>query len=251
MRNFLLVAGLLLGIARAQQGFDVLQSTSQLSSVALFADYNSLQAFLPALSQDESPSREDLSADFLSNNTIPPHSGTSSSSRNSRFEEEVRHPETTPVASTPSTQPHLQDPKHIFNKRQTTTAYCPRSYSACNDGNIGWCCPTTAACSRDWVGNVGCCNYGAVCTGTIGAPRTSTTTASTTQTTSMVTQSASTTTVAGATQTGAGAGFIMVSGNPVATIGAGGAVSGAAHLEGLVKWLVLSVCGILALILVP
>jgi hypothetical protein len=250
MRTHIAIASLSLGLAAAQQGFDVLQSTSQLAS-SLFADYNSLQAFLPALVQDQSPLREELPPDMLLNVTIL-SSRSSPSTQTLQIDEVAERPETTPGPSIAATQPHSPDPKHILEKRQTTTVAnggCPRSYSACNDGNLGWCCATTAACSRDYVGNVGCCNYGAVCTGTIGAPSTSTTTASTTQSTSTGTQSASTTTVNGATQTGAG--FIMVSGNPVATIGGGGAVSGASEMSISRLWSVILLCGLLVIALVP
>ena len=52
-------------------------------------------------------------------------------------------------------------------KRQSNP--CADEYSQCTQaGAPGLCCPTSAICSADKSGNVGCCPLGAACTGSIG-----------------------------------------------------------------------------------
>ena len=80
---------------------------------------------------------------------------------------------TTPDSPIPQESPDSdqQNPLYLNHlaRRQSSNG-CAQSYNSCaNEGQQGadLCCPPTAACSVDSMGNVGCCPHGAACTGAL------------------------------------------------------------------------------------
>ena len=107
---------------------------------------------------------------------LPPElNSTTSPSHASEPNHASEHHPTYPDSPSPS--PTIQ--AQLLDKRQSSG--CSESYADCaNQGQPGLCCPTTAACSADQMGNVGCCAFGAACTGVVGAAPTPTSSAAAT-----------------------------------------------------------------------
>ncbi|KAI9661505.1 MAG: hypothetical protein M1831_003027 [Alyxoria varia] len=78
-------------------------------------------------------------------------------------------------------QPPLLKTTAPNEKQKRQSNPCADDYAQCAQaGEPGLCCPSTAICSADQSGNVGCCPLGAACTGTIGVVPTETASAATT-----------------------------------------------------------------------
>lgn len=202
-------------------------STPSPTSAISFGNPNGFHDFLPALSPSQIP-LEELWTQITDNYTLPnaqaleENKGTSNDKKESASAkdgvariEETQYLHTLPPQPTTRAKPpsqELYDLSSAFDKRDGA---CGTQHTACSaQGFPGFCCTTVAACSRDYYGNIACCPYGAVCTGSVaaGAQQTSSPTTTTPY------QQTATTTTAGSPTT-AGAGFIQVSGFTVATVG--------------------------------
>lgn len=141
---------------------------------------------------------------------------------------------TSPDAPLPQEPPHPehQNPLNPIQLVRRQSNGCAQGYNSCaNEGQqgAGLCCPPTAACSVDGSGHVGCCPYGALCTGVVsqqqspGATPTSSTTGAVGGAAGPPSTSAAVTAQGGPT-------VIISGGQPGATEGSsggGGAVFGA------------------------
>lgn len=200
-----------------------LSTTSSITAIS-FGSSNAFHDFLPALLPAQVPLEElwtqmagnDTSCDaqtFRDVQRISIKQKASASAKDGLSRIEETH--SLPPQPTTRAKPHPQESYDLSSALKRRDGACGTQHTACSaQGFPGFCCTTVAACARDYYGNIACCPYRAVCTGSVNAAAQQTGTPTTTTTY----QQAATTTTAGSPTT-AGAGFIQVSGFTVATVG--------------------------------
>jgi len=220
----------LLGLAVLQQlllATVVALSTTPSARAVSFGELYTTNNFLPALSPAQILVEEiwtQMAGNSTTSSSQTPKGNKKSSTNGDKVSastedgsdkvEEAQYLESTPPEPTSGSlyRQEMYDLSSALNKRDGA---CGAQHTACSaQGYPAFCCTTVAACSRDYYGNIACCPYGAVCTGSVATVAQQTNTPITTTTY----QQAATTTTAGSPTT-AGAGFIQVSGLTVATVG--------------------------------
>lgn len=209
------------------------------------ADYNSLRAFssataaseLSLLSIDQTPLNltldEALEQDtYTSRNSAWPFSSappTSSLSSTVPMSSDVEPASTSRSnGETSNSDPEALSNEHLSPLLQKRQNACGNYRSCSTLGAPSLCCPKSALCSADSLGNVGCCPTGYACAGTIPTTNgvVATAAAATTTTQTAYTTAVITTTTEAADTATSGGGFVLAGSSTVAILGTSGAGRG-------------------------